>query len=148
VKKRGILIGIGNPNFKDDGIGFQVVKALKGEVDAVHLLSPSLEMLERMFGYEKAVIVDGVKLGKKPGEIVELDLKPHEDKETFGGLTHSISLKEIITTGYAIFKEKMPQEVKLIGIEVESLTPFENSLSNAVQRALPKLIERIREFLL
>jgi hydrogenase maturation protease len=87
------------------------------------------------------------KLGKKPGEIVELDLKPQEDKETFGGLTHSISLKEIITTGYALFKEKMPQEVKLIGIEVESLTPFENSLSSPVQKALPKLLKRIKELL-
>ena len=145
---KGVLIGIGNPNFRDDGVGFWVVIALEKEVKAVHFLSPTLNMLNHMFGCEKAVIVDGVKLGRRPGEIVEFFIEPSGNSENyFGGLTHSLSLKEVIATGYLTFKEDMPQYIKFIGVEVEDIQMFKPSLSEPVKKTLPHVVEKVRNFL-
>jgi len=69
-----IVIGIGNPNFKDDGVGLKVVEELKGLVDTVHLLNADFKVIDFLLNPEKAVIVDGIKSGAQPGSIIELDL--------------------------------------------------------------------------
>ncbi len=142
-----IVIGIGNPNFGDDGVGFWVVKALEGEVKAVHLLSPSINLLKYLIGHKRAVIVDGVKTGRKPGEIVEFFLEADMNREYYGGLTHSLSLEETITLGYLTYSNRMPELIKFIGVEVDSIDRLDHSLSEPVNKAIPEVIRRIKEFL-
>ncbi|ADY73029.1 hydrogenase maturation protease [Desulfurobacterium thermolithotrophum DSM 11699] len=142
-----LLIGIGNPNFSDDGLGFWTVEALCGEIQAVHFLSPSLYMVKTLLGKEKVVIVDAVKLGLKPGEIVELDLTSGQNQKLYGGNSHSVSLSEIITVGYSLFADKMPREIKFIGVEAADLETFKNELTEPVKKAFPKVVEKVKNIL-
>ncbi|RKQ61767.1 hydrogenase maturation protease [Thermovibrio guaymasensis] len=144
---KAIVIGVGNPSFGDDGAGAEVVKELKGKVATCHLLSPSLEILERVKGYDLAVLVDAVDVGLKPGEIVEFSVEKGRNRERFGGLTHSLSMEEVITTGYELFPETMPKKVIFIGIQVKEMSPFKGKLSSEVKKAVKKVKERVEELL-
>lgn len=138
-----IVVGIGNPSFGDDGAGFEIVERLKGRVATCHLLSPSLEILEKIKGYDLAILVDAVDIGLKPGEIVEFSIEKGKNKERFGGLTHTLSMEEIVTTGYELFPDQMPQKVIFIGIQVESMPPFRKGLSTPVKKAVEEISSKI-----
>jgi len=144
--KKAIVIGIGNPNLKDDGIGFKVVEELSEPVDKLCLLNTDLKVIQKVLGYNLAIIVDGIKTGAKPGTIIEIDpLKTWENVYSSG--THSMSLFEVIRIGYTIFPEEMPKEIKIIGIEVENISEFSRELSPSVEKAIPKVLNKIKKYL-
>jgi len=145
---KSLVVGIGNPNFGDDGIGYRIVEMLEGEFPVLHFLSPSFEILHHVAGYERVAIVDGVAFGKSPGTVVDFPILPQSRKERFGGGTHALSIEEIFFVGYETFPEKMPREVRLIGVEVKTMRPFSKEISQPVEKAIPEVLKKVREFLL
>jgi hydrogenase maturation protease len=137
MQKKAIVIGIGNPNFKDDGVGYKIVEQLEGLVDTVCLLNTDLKVIDVMLGYDVAVIVDGVKVGVEPGTIVEIDPFKTFDKVYASG-THSLTVFEVIRIGYQVFQEEMPKEIKIIGVEVEDIDTLDRDCSPKVKAAIPK----------
>lgn len=144
--KRAIVIGIGNPNFKDDGVGYKIVEQLEGLVDTVCLLNTDLKVIDAMLNYEVAVVVDGVKIGIEPGTIVEFDPFKTFEKVYASG-THGLTLFEVIRIGYHVFPEEMPKEIKIIGVEVEDVDTLDTECSPKVKEAIPKVVEIIKEYL-
>lgn len=140
-----ILIGIGNPNFKDDGVGLRIVESFNGAVDKATLLNIGFNLIDHLLGYERAIIVDGVKAGKTPGDIIEFTSDFWG--KVYASGTHNFSLFEIIRIGYSLFPEEMPKEIRIIGIEVEDVETLSQELSPSVEASIPKVIERIREYL-
>jgi len=51
-----IVIGIGNPNFKDDGVGLKVVEKLNGLVDTVNLLNADIKIIKFLLNRKKVVL--------------------------------------------------------------------------------------------
>lgn len=144
--KKAIVIGIGNPNFKDDGVGYKIVEQLEGLVDTVCLLNTDLKVIDAMLNYDIAIVVDGVKIGVEPGTIVEFDpFKTFENVYASG--THSLTLFEVIRIGYHVFPEEMPKEIKVIGIEVEDVDTLDRECSPRVKEAIPKVVEMIKKHL-
>ena len=143
-KKGIIVIGIGNPNFKDDGVGLKVVEELekKGVKDTVKYLNIDLKVIDSMRGYRKAIIVDAVKTGATPGTIFEFDGKSTWQNVYASG-THSMSIFEVIRIGYEVFPEEMPEEVKIIGIEGEEVLSLGMELTPTIQKIVPKVVEKI-----
>ena len=143
-KKGIIVIGIGNPNFKDDGVGLKVVEELekKGVKDTVKYLNIDLKVIDSMRGYRKAIIVDAVKTGATPGTIFEFDGKSTWQNVYASG-THSMSIFEVIRIGYEVFPEEMPEEVKIIGIEGEEVLSLGMALTPTIQKIVPKVVEKI-----
>ncbi len=85
-----IIVGIGNPNFKDDGIGLKIVEHFEGIVDTVKLLNIGFNLIDSLLGYERALIVDGVKTGKEPGSIIEFNTDYWGNVYASG--THNLSI--------------------------------------------------------
>ena len=144
-KKAGIIIiGIGNPNFRDDGVGLKVIEELekRGVKDVVKYLNIDLNIIDSLRGYKKAIIVDAVKTGAKPGTIFEFDAK-NTWCNVYASGTHSMSIFEIIRIGYHVFFEEMPDEIKIIGIEGEEVLTMGREISNDVKKAIPKVVEKI-----
>ena len=75
---RTLVLGLGNSILGDDGVGIQVAararEALVGsgvEVDEEH--RGGLRLMERLVGYDRAVIVDAIVTGRNPpGTVVRL----------------------------------------------------------------------------
>ncbi len=145
MKEKGVIvIGIGNPNFKDDGVGLRVVEELekKGIKDTVKYLNIDLKVIDSMRGYKKAIIVDAMKTGAEPGTIVEFNGRTTW-KNVYASGTHSMSIFEVIRIGYEVFPEEMPDEVKIIGIEGEEVLSLGMELTPSVKKAIPEAVERI-----
>ncbi len=140
-----LVVGIGNPNFKDDGVGLKIVEELQGVVDTVSLLNISFQIIDSILGYDKVIIVDGVKSGTEPGSIVEFSSDYWANIYASG--THNLSIFEIIRIGYKLFPEEMPKEIKIIGVEVEDVETLSRECSPKVVAAIPEAVARIKEYL-
>ena len=58
---RTIVVGLGNPILGDDGVGWRVaqaVQALAPEADVECQALGGLSLMERLVGYQRAIIVD------------------------------------------------------------------------------------------
>ncbi|MCS7203462.1 MAG: hydrogenase maturation protease [Thermodesulfovibrio sp.] len=141
-----IVVGIGNPNFRDDGVGLKIVEHFEGLVDTVMLMNPDFKVLDKILGYDRAIIVDGVKSGQQPGTIVELD-PLNTFKNIYASGTHNITLFEVIRVGYTLFPDEMPKEIKIIGVEVEDVETLSGECSPKVREAIPKVVEKIKSYL-
>lgn len=140
-----VVIGIGNPNFKDDGVGLRIVEEFDGKVPTVKLLNISFELIDNLLGYDRAVIVDGVKTGREPGSIIEFT--PDFWERVYASGTHSLSIFELIRIGYSIYPDEMPKEIKIIGVEVEDVETLSREFSPSVESAIPKAVSKIKEYL-
>ena len=142
---RVIVVGIGNPIMGDDSVGIRVVEELKKEVevDTAILTTTTFEVLDKIMGYDKAIIVDGIKSGNEPGTIYELTVDDVFYTYSFTN-THNLSLATTLKIGYLIFPEKMPKYIKLIAVEVENID-FGRDCSPKVKNAIPKVVEMIKK---
>ncbi len=142
---KSVIIGIGNPNFKDDGVGLKIVEHFEGDVDKVTLLNIGFNLIDSLLGYDKAVIVDGVKTGKEPGSIIEFNVDFWGNVYASG--THNFSIFEIIRIGYSVFPDEMPKEIKIIGVEVEDVETLSRQCSPSVESAIPEAVSKIKQYL-
>jgi len=140
-----LVVGLGNPYFSDDGLGYRAVRELCRELPTVHLLSPGTDFLRVILRKRKVAVIDAVKTGEKPGTILVLNLK--ELKSYPKSSTHTLSISDSISLGYTLYPEEMPEEIYLFGVEAKDLTTFKRELSAEVKKALPELLEQVREFL-
>lgn len=140
-----IVVGIGNPNFKDDGVGLKIAEQLEGMVDTVMLLNISFQIIDSILGYDRAVIVDGVKAGGEPGTILEFTTDYWNNIYASG--THNFSIFEILRIGYSLFPDEMPKEIKIIGVEVEDVDILSRECSPKVAAAIPEAVAKIKEYI-
>ncbi|OAG26869.1 hydrogenase maturation protease [Thermodesulfatator autotrophicus] len=143
MNKKTILIGIGNPYLQDDRAGLVVVSRLREMScpwDLEELYTTGLEVLDKIRGYDEAIIIDAAQWGKEPGTIIELsgeDLRlPHVSSVN----THAMTLGHIIEVGYVAFPEEMPKKLTAYLIEAEKLDEFSYEMSPRVKTAIEKLV--------
>jgi len=138
-----IILGIGNPFLKDDSVGIRVAEMLKGRVDAdIEVLTTTdFDVIGKLLGYDKAIIVDGIKTGKEPGTVHVLSVDNLFVSYKFSG-SHSLDLATSIKIGYELFGDEMPKEIKIVAIEVEDVD-FGYECSESVKKAIPKAVEII-----
>ncbi|MFQ3573999.1 MAG: hydrogenase maturation protease [Thermodesulfovibrionales bacterium] len=143
---RSILVGIGNPNFTDDGVGLKIAEFFENTVDTAFLMNTDFKVLDSILGYDRAVIVDGVKSGAQPGSIIEID----PDKtfsDVYASGTHNITLFEVIRLGRTLFPDEMPKEIRIIGVEVEDILTLDRECTEKVREAIPQVVRIIKEYL-
>lgn len=143
---RTIVVGIGNPVLKDDSVGIKVARHFEGLVDTEILMTTDFKVLDKLLGYERAIIVDGVRLGQEPGTVLEFDVDDVFFTYTFSG-THNLSLPTTLKIGYELFGDEMPREIRIIAIEVEDVTTFGTECTPAVEAAIPGAVERVKRYL-
>lgn len=141
-----IVIGIGNPVLKDDSVGIKVARQFEGRVDTEIVMATDFKVLDKILGYERAVIVDGVRLGNEPGTLLELEADDLFFSAVFSG-THNLSLPTTLKIGYDLFGGEMPRELRIIAIEVADTTTFDRECTPAVAAAIPQAVERVKQFL-
>jgi len=139
-----IVLGIGNPILKDDSVGIKVVEEVKkrAEVDVDFMMSTDLDVVYKLMGYEKAIVVDGIKTGNEPGTIYVLSLDDLFVSYKFSS-SHSLDLATAIKIGYEVFKDEMPKDLKIIAIEVDDANSFGYNCSESVRRAIPEAVKII-----
>ncbi len=137
-----VVIGLGNPILRDDGVGFHVAEALRGRLDKrrVEVVQASIggfRLLETLAGRRRAVLVDAVRLGGRPGQIYRLSAEDFRGSIRAAS-PHEAGLPEALALGQRLGME-VP-EVVVVGIEPAEVEEFGEGLTPEVAAALPEAV--------
>jgi hydrogenase maturation protease len=142
-----VVIGIGNPYRGDDAAGCAVVERLRrlapGVAECVEAQVGGIRLMEAMAGYDKAYLVDATETGAPPGAIHESRCLV-ESRNTAS--SHDGTLAEALELGRAAGL-RLPDEIRVWGIEAGSLENFQEALTPAVARSVELVADRIARIL-
>jgi len=120
-------------------------------VDFIEAGVGGFELVEMLYGYDKAVIVDAMQTDRaSPGEFFLVDLLTAAPPEipavcqtaTNCAMTHHVGLIEGLELARRL-NMRVPGSVRVYGIEVEDITTFGTSMTDAVAAAVPRMVEHI-----
>jgi hydrogenase maturation protease len=141
-----IVLGIGNPILRDDGVGIHAANELKQHVNDPNVtideaMTGGMNLLDMIVGYDKAILIDAINIrGAKNGEVKRLLLSDfssvHSDNP------HDVSLMEAIKLAEHLGEKNIPNKVIIIGIVLKK-NPyiFGEKLSPKIAAAVPKAVE-------
>lgn len=143
------ILGVGNIQKRDDGVGSRVIKFLEKKIEKVKLHNIKLidcgETPEnftgeiRKFMPDLTIIIDACISGKKPGEIFIVNLEKIADEDIS---THRLPLSMFVK----FLEETVPTKVIVIGIEPKNLD-FGDNISTEVSQAIENLALLLSESL-
>ncbi len=136
-----LVVGLGNPILGDDGLGWRIVQLVEEEnsergIDFVYLAAGGLELMERMIGYERVILVDAL---HDPGNIGQIYFG-HLDQmaETKLGHTassHDTSLATAVELGRTMGAQ-LPDKIEIVALGAEIKYLFSDELTPPIANAL------------
>lgn len=149
-----MILCAGNRLMGDDAIGLVVGEILlkhehmiPAKIRIFESGSDALTLLDEIINFDEVIIVDAIKSGLAPGEVIVIDLKKLVQEATYEIQSlHDIDVISGIRLGYELFREKIPQRILLIGVGAKNISP-RIGLSNEVEKAIPKILGEISRLL-
>jgi len=142
-----LVLGLGNELLSDDAVGLlvagEVEKAigLPG-VEVKTTQSAGFRLVELLVGYDKAIVVDAIISDRAPaGEVYWLELADLV-RPLRAVANHNIHLADALELGRKL-NQPMPQEVKVLAIEVEDNLTLRESVGDVAMAAVPKAVKMI-----
>jgi hydrogenase maturation protease len=143
-----LIIGLGNSLLTDDGIGPLIAQQLKAQTshrtDVVceEDAHGGLRLMERLIGYDSAIIIDAICTGSTPGSIFELSI--HDLPTYHSTSAHDLSLPMALALGRAA-GAKLPTDhnIRLFGIEAADVLTFCETCTTEIMQAAPVVIQRV-----
>jgi hydrogenase maturation protease len=149
---RILILGLGNPLVSDDSIGLRVVEALKPlladrpDVEVSEDYWGGLRLMERMIGFDRAIIIDAICSGAPPGTIHRLT--PDSISTQRSASAHDVNLPTALefgrTAGASLPKN---EDILLVGIEAEDILTFGERCTPAVEASIPRAVGAVMEAL-
>ena len=140
-----LVIGVGNLLRTDDGVGIHAINwltKLYPTIDTLDAAMGSIEIIEAMRGYDRAIIVDAIETGAEPGTIYRINLTGGE-KPPVVTHSHGTDLITILQLGRQLYPDEMPTEIILIAIEVGDTTTISDEPTPKVQNAIKTVVKII-----
>ena len=145
-----LVLGLGNPVVSDDSVGLRVVEALKPlladrpGVEVSEDYWGGLRLMERMIGFDRAIIIDAIQSGAQPGTIHRLT--PDSIATQHSASAHDVNLPTALEFGrQAGVSLPKNEHILLVGIEAEDLLTFSDRCTPAVQAAISQAVEAVME---
>lgn len=139
-----IVIGLGNPILGDDGVGWCVAEELRQQikpemkVDVDCLSLGGISLMERLIGYERAILIDAFISEQEPGSITVSKLSELPNYSAFHiASVHDTSLQNAIKLGKSL-GAKLPDDVTVVGISAKYVYDFSEELSQPVSNSVQK----------
>jgi hydrogenase maturation protease len=149
-----VVIGCGNANRNDDGIGPEVVRALRDrgagrQPEQVRLIDAGTDGMAAMFaarGCRSLIIVDACRSGSEPGATFEIP--GHELERSYAPTLnlHDFRWDHALHAGRKIFREDFPSDVIVLLVEAQTVA-FGIGLSPVVSLAAARVVERIEKLI-
>ena len=143
-----LLIGIGNPFLGDDRVGLEVVERVKREGcpwNIEVLYNVGFDLLDKILGYEKVIIIDACKYGGPIGNVLILNKDDLLNQRVYSINTHGFTLSHIIELGQTLYPELMPSYLKVILVEANRIEDFSQSFSPEVMNAIDRVVKYLKE---
>jgi hydrogenase maturation protease len=143
---RTLVIGLGNPLVTDDSVGLRVAAALRHiladrpDVDVAEDYWGGLRLMERLIGYDRAIIVDAIVTGAPPGTIHRLT--PDDLPTQHSASAHDVNLPTALEFGRQA-GARLPQtsDILLVAVEAADILSFGQRCTPAVEAAIPAAVD-------
>ncbi len=141
-----LILGIGNYLMGDEGVGVQTALALQklpiaGTIDVVDGGTGGFHLLEFFEVHKKVILIDATLDDNEPGTIRLI--KPRFAKDFPRAMsTHDIGLRDMVNALQLM--DKMP-DIYLFVVSIESIQQQGIELTEAIEKAIPVLIEKVIE---
>ena len=156
-----IILGLGNPILGDDGVGWQVAKAVKSQLVHLHerfdlpqyeidfLCVGGLGLMERLIGYDFAILIDAMLTGKSDHGTVSIYHLDDLPNRALGHLTssHDTTLQNALEIGRQLGAH-LPESILIVGIEADNGFEFSEELSPRIKKAVPIAADQIVNILI
>lgn len=143
-----LVIGLGNPIVSDDSVGLRVAQCLesilndRGDVDVAEDHWGGLRLMERMVGYDRAIVIDAICTGAAPGTIHRL--APDAIPTQRSASAHDVNLSTALAFGRRAGAHlPADEDIRLVGIEAEDVINFGDRCTLAVEAAIPRAVEEV-----
>jgi len=143
-KKPSILIvGLGNINFQDDGVGIHVIRELQKEpmpkIVFAEVGTGVLSVLHLFEWPDKILAVDAMRAGGKPGTLYTIDIIDVERPGPRASLH-----QQALLSAFKFLSRKIPPEIRILGIEPET-TGYGLDLSASVDGSLSRAAQQVQK---
>jgi hydrogenase maturation protease len=145
-----LVLGLGNPLVSDDSVGLRVAEALKPlladrpDVEVSEDYWGGLRLMERMIGFDRAIIIDAICSGAAPGTVHRMT--PNSISTQRSASAHDVNLPTALEFGRTAGVELPTNEhIVLIGIEAEDVLNFSEKCTPAVEAAIPLAVQAVME---
>jgi hydrogenase maturation protease len=142
---RTIVIGLGNPILRDDSVGLRVVRALRSyleghpDVEVAEDSHGGLRLMERLIGFRRAIVVDAIVSGARPGTLHVLTVEGPATQRSASA--HDVDLPTALAVGRKAGAQLPESEnILLLAIEAEDVLNFGEQLSPAVEATIPQAV--------
>ncbi len=145
-----VIVGLGNDLLSDDGVGLYVARRLRRQLDprfyeVLELSVGGIELVERLAGFRRAIIIDGCRTGRcVPGTVTQ-----HRAEE----FNRSLRLSSFHTMDFGTALElarrlgaRLPDEIIVFAIEVEDVETLGECCTPHVEAAIEPAARAVREF--
>ena len=155
-----LIIGLGNPILGDDGVGWRVAETIHTKLqnhplkealqpyEIDYLSVGGLSLMERLVGYDRAILIDAMLTGKSAlGSVTRHHLDDLPNR-ALGHLTssHDTTLQNALAIGRQMGAH-LPECIQIIGIEAENVFDFSEELSPPIAQAVPIAADRVIQLL-
>jgi len=174
-----LVLGLGNPIRGDDGVGWRVVEAVQSSLAMsrenkdphpplqVHpkgcalsqekrekiefdmLAGGGLNLMERLVGFDRAILVDAMQSGKEPGSVQVFPLETLDNPSAGHlGSTHETNLLTALEIGRRLGAHLPPVGgITIVSIEAQPVFEFSEELSPPVAQAVPDAAQKVMNLL-
>ncbi len=152
---RTLVLGLGNPLLTDDSVGLRIVERLRpllaGQpgLDLAADYCGGLRLMERLVGYDRAILVDAQRSGAPPGTIHMLPVLPaHAPATQHANSAHDVDLPTALELGYRA-GARLPNihDIRIVAVEAAEVELFGEECTPAVAAAVPGAVELVQSLL-
>jgi hydrogenase maturation protease len=143
-----LILGLGNPVVSDDSVGLRVAAELRplldgrSDVEVSEDYCGGLRLMERLIGYDRAIVVDAIRTGAAPGTIHHLT--PEAIPTQRSASAHDVNLPTALEFGRQAGM-RLPENgaIRLVGIEVEDILTLGETCTPAVLAAVAPAVREV-----
>ncbi len=138
-------MGLGNLLMSDDGVGVRVAEELRKtdlppSVEVYDAGTPGLSLINLIDGYDKAVLIDAVRLNGPPGTVYRFEFDDTLFDQNPPSSMHELDAVFALKLAKRI--GKAPKKIVVIGVEPKKVE-LGLDLSKEVESSIPKVIEAV-----
>jgi hydrogenase maturation protease len=147
-KSKMLVLALGNPILSDDAVGWEIADRLEkllppGTADFMRESGATLDLIGKLAGYERLIIIDAVQLGQAPvGTLYRFTLDDFR-----ATIRHSSAHDINFATAFEVGRRygyPIPHDIRIYAIEVHELTRFAEGCTPEVVARLDALAQEIR----
>jgi hydrogenase maturation protease len=144
--ERILVMGVGNPLMRDEGIGPRVIELLRAgyeypdNVEVVDAGTMGLTILDLLRGIDRMIVIDAVKdTGHPAGTVLLLSPDELASNQVMHSL-HDMRLVDVLQN--AALLDRAPETV-VVAVQIDSIEEWVLELSPAAEAALPVAVAAV-----